>query len=266
MCDVQGTSAVTCAVTCGSGGHGSSCGRAQTPSETHSQRLWCCQEAAPLLLQLDNGGPHLRSSSARSQPGSSRLCSWKSCMRIRKRVAMVMRLLGVPLCLLFEGGERSRSDQGFPGPFFLHFANWPIQSCFNLKLTILPLASPDCCIMKLRFPTTAAAAAWHTTPPVLSVMPPAPAPRPIPPHDTISSTSSCCCCLTPTSVLAKKGSGPGKAKAPKKSDLPSKVCLACGRPFTWRKKWEKVWDEVKYCSDRCRGSRPAQQAGQQPEP
>nr|WP_232727952.1 DUF2256 domain-containing protein [Acidovorax sp. 69] len=26
-------------------------------------------------------------------------------------------------------------------------------------------------------------------------------------------------------------------------------------PFTWRKKWEKVWDEVKYCSDRCRNER-----------
>ncbi|MCA6329365.1 MAG: DUF2256 domain-containing protein, partial [Phenylobacterium sp.] len=23
-------------------------------------------------------------------------------------------------------------------------------------------------------------------------------------------------------------------------------------PFAWRKKWEKVWDEVKYCSERCR--------------
>lgn len=23
----------------------------------------------------------------------------------------------------------------------------------------------------------------------------------------------------------------------------------------WRKKWENVWDEVKYCSDRCRGLR-----------
>ena len=38
----------------------------------------------------------------------------------------------------------------------------------------------------------------------------------------------------------------------KKSDLPQKLCPACQRPFTWRKKWEKVWDEVKYCSDRCR--------------
>lgn len=38
----------------------------------------------------------------------------------------------------------------------------------------------------------------------------------------------------------------------KKSDLPQKTCPSCGLPFTWRKKWEKVWDEVKYCSDRCR--------------
>lgn len=41
----------------------------------------------------------------------------------------------------------------------------------------------------------------------------------------------------------------------KKSDLPQKTCAACGLPFAWRKKWEKVWDEVKYCSDRCRGAR-----------
>ena len=41
----------------------------------------------------------------------------------------------------------------------------------------------------------------------------------------------------------------------KKANLPSKVCIHCQRPFTWRKKWEKVWDEVKYCSDRCRNER-----------
>ncbi|WP_224823348.1 DUF2256 domain-containing protein [Cognatishimia sp. MH4019] len=41
----------------------------------------------------------------------------------------------------------------------------------------------------------------------------------------------------------------------KKSDLPQKTCETCKRPFSWRKKWEKVWDEVKYCSDRCRRDR-----------
>ena len=42
-------------------------------------------------------------------------------------------------------------------------------------------------------------------------------------------------------------------KGVKKADLPAKTCPICNRPFTWRKKWERVWDEVKYCSDRCRG-------------
>jgi hypothetical protein len=28
--------------------------------------------------------------------------------------------------------------------------------------------------------------------------------------------------------------------------------VVCQKPFAWRKKWEKVWDEVKYCSDKCR--------------
>lgn len=37
-----------------------------------------------------------------------------------------------------------------------------------------------------------------------------------------------------------------------KSDLPTKICAACGRPFAWRKKWERDWDAVRYCSDRCR--------------
>ncbi|MBF00557.1 DUF2256 domain-containing protein [Flavobacterium coralii] len=37
-----------------------------------------------------------------------------------------------------------------------------------------------------------------------------------------------------------------------KSYLPSKICAACGKPFTWRKKWEKNWENVKYCSERCR--------------
>lgn len=41
-------------------------------------------------------------------------------------------------------------------------------------------------------------------------------------------------------------------KQVKKQNLPQKICIVCERPFTWRKKWEKVWDAVKYCSDKCR--------------
>ncbi|MBY0264500.1 MAG: DUF2256 domain-containing protein [Holosporales bacterium] len=38
----------------------------------------------------------------------------------------------------------------------------------------------------------------------------------------------------------------------KKHHLPQKICGACAKPFTWRKKWEKVWDEVIYCSEKCK--------------
>jgi hypothetical protein len=38
------------------------------------------------------------------------------------------------------------------------------------------------------------------------------------------------------------------------SQRPSKTCAHCGLPFTWRKKWERDWDTVKYCSDRCRAA------------
>lgn len=38
----------------------------------------------------------------------------------------------------------------------------------------------------------------------------------------------------------------------KKRDLPTKLCPICARPFTWRRKWSRVWEEVKYCSDACR--------------
>ena len=41
-------------------------------------------------------------------------------------------------------------------------------------------------------------------------------------------------------------------KGVKKQHLPEKLCATCGRSFAWRKKWERVWDEVKFCSDRCR--------------
>jgi hypothetical protein len=37
-----------------------------------------------------------------------------------------------------------------------------------------------------------------------------------------------------------------------KAGLPSKPCLACGRPMTWRRSWAKNWAEVKVCSEACR--------------
>jgi hypothetical protein len=34
-----------------------------------------------------------------------------------------------------------------------------------------------------------------------------------------------------------------------------KICKMCGRNITWRKKWEKNWDAITYCSDSCRRKR-----------
>ncbi|MBD8791037.1 DUF2256 domain-containing protein [Pseudomonas syringae] len=38
----------------------------------------------------------------------------------------------------------------------------------------------------------------------------------------------------------------------KKSEPAVKDCATCGRPFAWRKKWARCWDEVRYCSERCK--------------
>ncbi len=43
------------------------------------------------------------------------------------------------------------------------------------------------------------------------------------------------------------------AKMLKKTGLPVKTCAVCNRPFAWRKKWEKNWENVKYCSKACSG-------------
>ncbi|MBL93284.1 MAG: hypothetical protein CMH56_15910 [Myxococcales bacterium] len=36
---------------------------------------------------------------------------------------------------------------------------------------------------------------------------------------------------------------------------PQKVCKVCLRPFEWRKKWAKDWQNVLYCSKACREGR-----------
>ena len=33
---------------------------------------------------------------------------------------------------------------------------------------------------------------------------------------------------------------------------PEKTCASCGRVITWRKKWARDWDQVRFCSDACR--------------
>jgi hypothetical protein len=32
----------------------------------------------------------------------------------------------------------------------------------------------------------------------------------------------------------------------------TKLCAHCGRAMSYRKRWERCWDEVRYCGERCR--------------
>ena len=48
-----------------------------------------------------------------------------------------------------------------------------------------------------------------------------------------------------------------KPKPDRSTAHPDKLCPTCGRTFSWRKKWERDWDSVRFCSDACRGHKPA---------
>ncbi|MEI6742874.1 MAG: DUF2256 domain-containing protein [bacterium] len=39
-----------------------------------------------------------------------------------------------------------------------------------------------------------------------------------------------------------------------KNGFAPKICATCNKAFEWRKKWERNWDQVRYCSERCRRS------------
>lgn len=47
-------------------------------------------------------------------------------------------------------------------------------------------------------------------------------------------------------------------KGVKKQHLPQKICPICMRPFSWRKKWEKNWENVIYCSKKCKTTKKQQ--------
>lgn len=57
-------------------------------------------------------------------------------------------------------------------------------------------------------------------------------------------------CWIPRSSRVHHVKEPRVAKT--KNGFAPRVCERCGLPFEWRKKWEKNWDAVKYCSTKCR--------------
>jgi hypothetical protein len=38
----------------------------------------------------------------------------------------------------------------------------------------------------------------------------------------------------------------------KKTTLPEKICVHCQRHYTWRRKWSRCWEEVRFCSQGCK--------------
>lgn len=50
-----------------------------------------------------------------------------------------------------------------------------------------------------------------------------------------------------------------KPKPERTTPHKDKLCKSCGRAFSWRKKWERDWDVIVYCSDGCRGRKPGEQ-------
>src|SRR6056300_595510 len=40
------------------------------------------------------------------------------------------------------------------------------------------------------------------------------------------------------------------------ADVSDRFCESCGRRIEWRSKWARDWENVRYCSDRCRRQRP----------
>lgn len=62
--------------------------------------------------------------------------------------------------------------------------------------------------------------------------------------------------------MSRRGQGVVRRGGHRKSDLPEKICAACGRPFAWRRKWSRDWEAVRFCSDACRDGRHARARGE----
>ena len=56
----------------------------------------------------------------------------------------------------------------------------------------------------------------------------------------------------PATMITLKAQRPAKSATNRGAAPAAKTCLQCGRTITWRKKWERDWPQVKYCSQACR--------------
>jgi len=52
--------------------------------------------------------------------------------------------------------------------------------------------------------------------------------------------------------MAERRSDMGRGDSSGGGDRSSKTCEVCGRTIEWRRKWERDFDRVRFCSDACR--------------
>ncbi|KAJ1494740.1 hypothetical protein T484DRAFT_2401565, partial [Baffinella frigidus] len=62
-------------------------------------------------------------------------------------------------------------------------------------------------------------------------------------------------CVSGVRAMSARGGNSEGASRKGGAQKPSKICVTCQRPFEWRKKWERCWDEVTTCSKRCNAER-----------
>ena len=55
--------------------------------------------------------------------------------------------------------------------------------------------------------------------------------------------------------MSRRGQGVVRRGGHGAAQPADKVCAGCTRPFAWRKKWARDWDQVRFCSDACRDGR-----------
>jgi hypothetical protein len=56
--------------------------------------------------------------------------------------------------------------------------------------------------------------------------------------------------------MDSSGDGGKRADQATTNRRATKTCATCGRSFEWRRRWERHWETVRYCGDRCRTHRP----------
>jgi hypothetical protein len=66
--------------------------------------------------------------------------------------------------------------------------------------------------------------------------------------------------------MSRRGQGVVRRGGHTAAQPADKICAACARPFAWRRKWARDWDQVRFCSEACRDGRYARATAMRQNP